>query len=270
VRRDRPVSKVPGVPKLDVQPAKAEVRSYWEAEPCGSRTAEAGLGTPDFFAQVSAARDRLEPHIARFADFAGAAGREVLEIGVGLGSDHVRFARGGARLTGVDITESGVELTRTRLALEGLQSRLQVADAESLPFADASFDVVYSWGVLHHTPDCDRAIREALRVLRPGGRACLMLYSRRSWVGAGLWARYALLRGRPRRSVAEVLAHHLESPGTRAFTRRELEQRFTHLDDLRLDRVVTPADRKVAGPIASLTGRWLGFHCVVRGTARGG
>jgi SAM-dependent methyltransferase len=245
---------------------KRDVQSYWQSKPCGSTHAERTVGTPEFFAQVAAARDRLEPYISDFADFGSSAGQKVLEIGVGLGSDHIRFARAGAHLTGVDLTEASIELTRERLALEGLSSDLKVADAESLPFPDDRFDVVYSWGVLHHTPDSDRAISEALRVLRPGGRACLMLYARPSWVGFGLWARYALLRGRPWRSPSEVLAHHLESPGTRAFTRRELELRFAGLEKARFDRAVSPADRRVSGPLADLTGRWLGFYFVVRGT----
>lgn len=244
---------------------KGAVRAFWEDKPCGSKHASTTEGTPEFFEEVAAARDRLEPYIARFAAFDDTAGKEVLEIGVGLGSDHVRFARAGAVLTGVDLTPAAIDLTQRRLALEGLWSDLSVADAEALPFHDRSFDVVYSWGVLHHTPDSDRAIREALRVLRPGGRACLMLYARRSWVGAGLWTRYGLLRGRPWLSVARILAEHLESPGTKAFTRRELEARFARLDDPTFERALSPADRKVAGPLAAATARWLGFYFVVRG-----
>jgi ubiquinone/menaquinone biosynthesis C-methylase UbiE len=254
------------VQTVENEATKREVQSYWEVKPCGSTHADTTPGTPEFFAQVAAARDRLEPYIADFAGFDTTAGQKVLEIGVGLGSDHIRFARAGARLTGVDLTEASIELTRRRLALEGLSSNLRRADAESLPFPDNHFDVVYSWGVLHHTPDSDQAIREALRVLRPGGRACLMLYARRSWVGFGLWARYALLRGRPWRSASDVFAHHLESPGTRAFTRRELESRLGGLEDLQLDRAVSPADRRVSGPLADLTGRWMGFYFVVRGS----
>ena len=244
---------------------KDEVRAFWEADPCGAKLANAPEGSPEFFAQVARARDELEPFIGRFADFGSTAGQRVLEIGVGLGSDFIRFARAGADLTGVDLTEHAIELVRHRLALERLDATLAVADAERLPFADGSFDVVYSWGVLHHTPNPDAAIREARRVLRPGGRLCVMLYARHSWVALGLWARYGLLTGRPWRSLSDVVAHHMESTGTRAYTRAELAERFAGLDGLVIEHVGTPYDRRVAGPLARLTGPRMGWFIVVRG-----
>jgi SAM-dependent methyltransferase len=189
----------------------------------------------------------------------------VLEVGVGLGTDLVRFARAGAHVTGVDLTEHAVALARRRLELEGLPGDVSVVDAEALPFPDGAFDRVYSWGVLHHTPDTARAVSEALRVLRPGGRLCAMLYARRSWVAYALWTRHALLRGRPRRSLADVLTAHMESEGTKAFTPAELKGLFAGLEDLRIDRVLTPYDRRVAGPLTRLTGRRLGWFLVVRG-----
>ena len=138
--------------RMSATETKEQVRSFWSRTPCGSWDATAPEGTAEYFAQIEQRRYELEPFIHRFADFRSARGRSVLEIGVGLGTDHVQFARAGAELHGVDLTERGVELVRRRLELEGLTSELQVADAEQLPFADASFDYVYSWGVLHHTP----------------------------------------------------------------------------------------------------------------------
>jgi SAM-dependent methyltransferase len=247
---------------------KERVKAYWEREACGEIHADAPPGTPEFFAQIEERRDALEPHIAAFADFDEARGREVLEIGVGAGTDFVRFARAGASATGVDLTERAVALVRQRLALEGLSAELRTADAEALPFADASFDVVYSWGVLHHTPNPPRAIAEAIRVLRPGGRLCVMLYARHSWVSYGFWVRHALLAGRPWRSLSEVLARHMESEGTKAYTKRELRPLFTGLSDLRLDKVATAYDRQLAGPLARLTGDLLGWQLVISGRAR--
>ena len=177
-------------------------RAYWEADPCGAAHGEAPEGTPEFFAQVERKRNELEPFIARYADFPLTRGQRVLEIGVGAGTDFMRFARAGADATGVDLTEHAIRLVRQRLDNEGLQAHLQQADAEALPFEDEAFDRVYSWGVLHHTPDTARAVREAVRVLAPGGRLCVMLYARHSWVAYGLWAKHALLKGRPTRSLA--------------------------------------------------------------------
>jgi len=247
---------------------KEEVRRFWSRTPCGSWDATAPEGTREYFAQIEARRYQLEPFIHRFADFASTAGQSVLEIGVGLGTDHVQFARAGARLHGVDLTERGVELVARRLELEGLTSELRVADAEALPFADSSFDLVYSWGVLHHTPDTPRAIREAIRVLRPGGRLCVMVYARHAWVPYGLWLRHGPLSGRPGRSIADVLYHHMESLGTKGYTKREARRMFAGIDQLRIEKVCTPYDVEYAGPLARATGRWLGFFMVISGRKR--
>jgi SAM-dependent methyltransferase len=244
---------------------KESVRDFWEAEPCGSSHAAAPEGSPEFFAQVEAARAELEPFIAQHAQFERSRGERVLEIGCGLGTDLVRFGRAGAHVTGVDLTEHAVELVRRRLELEGLQGRVERADAESLPFEDAEFDHVYSWGVLHHTPDTRRAVTEALRVLRPGGRLTIMLYARRSWVAWGFWVRHALLAGKPRRSVADVLAAHMESPGTKAYTVAEMRELLAGVADLEVEHVGTPYDRAFARRVADWTGSRLGWFLVARG-----
>jgi SAM-dependent methyltransferase len=145
-------------------------------------------------------------------------------------------------LSGIDLTERAVEHARKRLALFGLESDLRVADAEALPFAAESFDLVYSWGVLHHSPDTSRAIEEVWRVLRTGGHARAMIYHKRSLVGYMLWLRYALLAGRPWRSLNDIYSSHLESPGTKAYTvgeARGLFGRFTNVD---ISTVLTHGD----------------------------
>lgn len=206
--------------------AKAALAEFWERESCGEVYAEGK--SRQFFESQAAARYRLEPYIFDFADFPSGRGRDVLEIGVGMGADHLEWARSGPRsLSGIDLTARAVEFTRERLALYGRTSRLQVADAERLPFDDASFDVVYSWGVLHHSPDTPRAIAEVHRVLRPGGVARVMIYHRASIVGFLLWARYALLAGRPWRSLDEVYTEQLESPGTKAYSRADARRLFS-------------------------------------------
>jgi ubiquinone/menaquinone biosynthesis C-methylase UbiE len=250
---------------IAAQQEKARVQAFWEAEPCGVAHGDAPEGTPEFFAQVERKRLELEPFIARYADFPMTRGQRVLEVGVGAGTDFVRFVRAGAQATGVDLTDHAIQLVRQRLDNEGLQAQLQQADAEALPFEDGAFDRVYSWGVLHHTPDTTRAVREALRVLAPGGRICVMLYARHSWVAYGLWAKHGLLKARPTRSLADVLAHHMESEGTKGFTARELRAMFAGLEDLRIEKVSTPYDRAWAGPLAALTGNHLGWFAVTRG-----
>ena len=166
----------------------------------------------------------------------------MLEVGVGLGADHQRFAEGGARLTGVDLTERAIKHTQQRLTAFGLKSRLLTADAENLPFGDESLDMVYSWGVLHHSPNTPKAVDEVWRVLRTDGSARVMIYHTHSMVGYMLWFRYALLAGRPGRSLAAIYAQHLESPGTKAYTVDEARKLFARFSKVAIETVLTHGD----------------------------
>ena len=160
---------------------KERVRAFWEAHPCGTKFSHAEIGTSEFFEKIEAHRYEKEWHIPQAARFAETRGLRVLEIGCGLGTDGAQFAKAGADYTGVDLTEAAIELARKRFELTGLKGTFQVADAEKLEFADESFDIVYSHGVLHHTPDTSAAVREIHRVLKTGGRAIVMLYHRGSY-----------------------------------------------------------------------------------------
>jgi SAM-dependent methyltransferase len=160
---------------------KERVRAFWQAHPCGTRFSDAEIGTREFFERIEAHRYAKEWHIPGAANFTAARGLRVLEIGCGLGTDGAQFALAGANYTGVDLTEASIELARRKFELSGLRGEFRVADAEKLDFADDSFDLVYSHGVLHHTPDTARAVREIYRVLKPGGRAIVMLYHRGSY-----------------------------------------------------------------------------------------
>jgi ubiquinone/menaquinone biosynthesis C-methylase UbiE len=160
---------------------KERVRAFWQANPCGVKFADAAPGTRHFYELVEAHRYTKEWHIPAAANFSGARGLKVLEIGCGLGTDGAQFAEAGADYTGVDLTEAAVELARRRFELFDLPGTFQTADAENLSFADESFDLVYSHGVLHHTPETAKAIQEIHRVLRSRGRAVVMLYHRGSY-----------------------------------------------------------------------------------------
>jgi SAM-dependent methyltransferase len=160
---------------------KERVRAFWQAHPCGTKFSDAEIGTPEFFERIEAHRYEKEWHIPTAADFASTRGLWVLEIGCGMGTDGAQFAKAGANYTGVDLTDAAVELARKRFQVSGLKGEFRVADAERLDFPDASFDLVYSHGVLHHTPDIEAAVREIYRVLKPSGRAIVMLYHRGSY-----------------------------------------------------------------------------------------
>ncbi len=205
---------------------KQQVRDFWDQAACGEIYAQ-GQTLREMLAAQAEARYRLEPYIRDFARFRDGTGRDVLEIGVGMGADHLEWARVAPRsLTGIDLTPRAVAYAKSRLEVYERRSRLLVGDAERLPFADESFDLVYSWGVLHHSPDTAAAMGEVTRVLRPRGLARVMIYHRQSLVGYMLWARYALLAGNPGRSLDEIYAQHLESPGTKAYSADEARRLF--------------------------------------------
>ena len=233
---------------------REDVRQFWEEEACGERYGE----------EQDHLRYELEPEILHFADFGSAAGMRVLEIGVGMGSDFLRWARAGAMATGVDITERAVRITRQRMANENLEGLVQIADAERLPFADGQFDIVYSWGVLHHTPNPPLALAEAQRVLAPGGQLKLMLYHRRSWVALAAWVRFSLLRGKPFQTLGQAIAN-IESPGTKAFTAAEVRTMLGS-SGVVVTPILTTWDRKWAPIISRLCGSRFGWFLLINST----
>ena len=161
---------------------KQRAREQWSANPCGAHVArDLEFGTRDYFDAIEAYRYReYAPWMKEALGFDRYSGKRVLEIGCGTGTDLLQFARGGAQVTGLDLTPRSIEIARSRFAVYGCAGEFAIGDAENLAFPDESFDLVYSFGVLHHAPDTERAINEAHRVLRRGGRAIVMLYHRAS------------------------------------------------------------------------------------------
>lgn len=238
--------------------SKAVVRAYWEEAACGERLLLPSADRAGFTSQA-AERYRLEPYILDFARFESWSGKRVLEIGVGLGADHQRFVEAGAASTGIDLTPRAIEMTRSRLEAFGLTSDLRVADAERLPFPTNEFDFVYSWGVIHHSPDTPGVAREILRVLKPGGTSRVMIYSKWSLVGLMLWTRFALLRLRPLIPLREIYAHYLESPGTKAYSVAEARALFTGFDNVTITTVLSHGDLLSSGAGQRHTGPALDF-----------
>jgi ubiquinone/menaquinone biosynthesis C-methylase UbiE len=220
---------------------KKAVEEFWDKASCGEDLYLRNQQR-DGYVEHARCRYELEPIIEEFAQFESSTGKKVLEIGVGLGADHQRFAQAGARLTGIDLTARAVEHTRRRLALFGLDSALSTGDAENLAFPSDEFDRVYSWGVLHHSPNTPKAISEVHRVLRPGGVANVMIYHRWSLVGYMLWIRYALVRLRPWITLTEVYARYLESPGTKAYSTEQAKHMFEVFSAAQIRTVLTHGD----------------------------
>jgi 2-polyprenyl-3-methyl-5-hydroxy-6-metoxy-1,4-benzoquinol methylase len=204
-----------------------DVRAYWEAHPLSSEAIASEPGTPDFFRAHDKMRIESEPLDvqARLYEWDRYAGKRLLDIGCGTGYVAKLYASGGADVTAVDIADKSVELTKKRLALHGLAAEVRQANAEQLPFEASSFDVVTSFGVLHHTPDTARALREVHRVLKPGGITHLMFYNRNSFAYRVLFPLKRVLQPAWRGRTAQDQVNAVDgatNPLGKVFTRDDL------------------------------------------------
>ena len=161
-----------------------EVRDYWQAHVHDLEITRHPVGSRGFFEDLDQYHFEKLHHLPRLVKFDGYRGRDVLEVGCGAGVDLARFARGGAHVTGIDLTPSGIELATANFEQQGLAGDFRVASGEALPFADDSFDLVYAHGVVQYTANPQRLVEECRRVLRPGGEAVFQVYNRISWLNA--------------------------------------------------------------------------------------
>jgi ubiquinone/menaquinone biosynthesis C-methylase UbiE len=253
---------------------KTDVKSYWNAHPCGTQFTDLPWGTREFFDAVEQFRYEIQPFMQKIIGFDRFAGRELLEIGCGLGTDLLQFARGGARVTGIDLSNASIDLVKKRFSLYGLPIRAESADAENLPFPDDSFDVVYSFGVLHHTPNTQKAIDEIYRILRPGGEIVIMLYHTTSLhvlAGVPLYWIYRLFSRsqEPAHSALEEWIRIYDgtaNPLGRSYTRSQARQLFSRFLDVRFhtcDPLRRRFPRSVNWINQKLFASWLGFYLVI-------
>ena len=227
---------------------KDKVAEFWNLQPCGTRY----LDKKASLSSQTETRYCLEPHIPTFAKFAFARGLRVLEIGVGIGADYEEWLRAGANATGIDLSSSSLNFARKRCELAGLRPDLLRADGENLPFPSNAFDIVYSYGVMHHSPDPAKCLQEAWRVLKPGGEARIMLYHHPSITALMLWLRYGIWN---RRSIRQSVLEYLESPGTKSFTKAEVKELMQDFENLRIDQVYSPGDLLLHQPSSRFRSR---------------
>ena len=242
---------------------KLRTREQWGQDPCGAEyDREHELATREFFDQVEAYRyNEYAPWMPRLMEFEKFRDARLLEVGCGMGTDLLQFARGGARCTGIDLTPRSVEITRHRFRLYGAEGDFMISDGEHLPFRNESFDVVYSNGVLHHTPDTEGAVGEVHRVLKSGGVAKIMLYHRDSlnyWVEIvlrrGLLG-FEFLRGR---SAEEIMSRVIEfsehdaRPLVKVYSRKQTRELFKLFKDVRVEvEQLTRAELRVLSAVVS-------------------
>ncbi|MBM3948371.1 MAG: class I SAM-dependent methyltransferase [SAR202 cluster bacterium] len=166
---------------VEEQAIKKKVAEFWDLAPCGSFASHVQPGELEFFVEVERYREANQSFVRHLVDFRRFAGLGMLEVGCGLGTDLLCAASLGANTVGMDLSLRSAGLARRHFQLKRMPGDFLRADAERLPYKDGSFDVVYSFGVLHHTTDTQAAINECRRVLKPGGTLVLMLYNRTSW-----------------------------------------------------------------------------------------
>lgn len=206
-----------------------KVRDYWNARPCNIRHSTAEVGTEEYFKQVEARKYFVEPHIPLFAEFEKWRGKKVLEIGCGIGTDTINFARAGAEVTAVDISAASVELARKRAEVMGLADRITFyeANAENLSdfIPEQKFDLVYSFGVIHHSPNPEKIIEQVRTNFIHGNSTLkLMVYYRYSW--KVLWM---VLQEKERFwKLDDIIAKHSEAqtgcPITYSYSKESVEQ----------------------------------------------
>ena len=199
-----------------------KVREYWNGRIHDLEMTDQPVGTKGFFDELDDYRFDKLAYLPEVVDFGGYRGRRLLEIGCGIGTDLVRFASGGARVAGVDLSETAVRLARQNMELHGHNGAVfVVGDGAALPVPDASVDVVYAHGVLQYSADPRGIVEEARRVLRPGGTAIFMVYNRVSWL-------MALSK------VMKVGLEHQDAPGLHLYSIPEFERLLSGFRSVRI------------------------------------
>ena len=261
---------------------KRRAREQWGANPCGTNAAgDLQFGTREYFQAIEDYRYNVyAPWMKQAIGFDRFRDKRLLEIGFGTGTDLLQFAQGGALVTGVDLTPRSIEIVRSRFAIYDQRGEFLIGDGENLSFPDESFDVVYSFGVLHHTPDTARAIREVRRVLRPGGQAIVMLYHRGSlayW--GGLMFKQGILRGKLlRNSVAQIMSRQVEygseesRPLVKVYSRNEARKLFRDYSgcEISVNQLTRPELRPFGRLVPEPMFNWLaerfGWNLLIKAT----
>jgi ubiquinone/menaquinone biosynthesis C-methylase UbiE len=198
-----------------------QIASYWDEHIHDLSITTHAVGTPGFFQELDQYRyDKLN-YLPRLVHFSSYKGKNLLEVGCGAGIDLVRFAREGANVTGIDLSETAIDLAYRNFMQSGLNVDLSVMNGECMQFADNMFDVVYAHGVLQYTSDAEKMIAEIHRVLRPGGEAIMMVYNKYSWLNL-------------MRNVTKVPLEHEGAPVLRKFSVSELKQLLRPFQEYRI------------------------------------
>jgi ubiquinone/menaquinone biosynthesis C-methylase UbiE len=215
-------------------PSTADVREYWNRHIHDLEITTHPVGTPGFFADLDEYHFEKLHHLPRLIDFNAYKGKDVLEVGCGAGTDLVRFARGGARVTGVDLSPSAIALARQNFGQQGLTADLREADGEQLPFDANSFDLVYAHGVVQYTAHAQSLVDECRRVLKPGGEAIFQVYNRVSWLNA-------------LSKLMKVPLEHEDAPVLQKYSAAEFRRLLRHFREVRIVEERFPVKSRLHG-----------------------
>jgi len=223
-----------------------EVRGFWNQRPCNIRHSPQQVGTREYFNEVEKRKYFVEPHIREFAAFNRWKNKKVLEIGCGIGTDTVNFARHGAKVTALELSEKSLDLAAKRAEVYGLQEDIRFFQGNAEDLSECvpvePYDLVYSFGVIHHTPHPERVIDQIRSYVIPGSTVKIMVYNRRSW--KVLWIIMVYGKGRfwrARSLIAQNSEAETGCPVTYTYTRRELkallEDQGFNVEDIRVEHI---------------------------------
>lgn len=164
----------------DTENKQQDVREFWDAKPCDSDVSVQTQGERFYYDEIAVDRYSHQGHINHIMDWVDWDGKKVLEVGTGVGTDARNMIGRGGVYQGINVDQGSVDTTAKALEVYGLSGDVMQCSATELVFLDNSFDIVYSFGVLHHIPDAERAVSEITRVLKPGGELLIMVYNRSS------------------------------------------------------------------------------------------
>lgn len=256
---------------------KDEVQNQWDNDPCGSHyIGSATLDRAEWFRKIREHRYGVyAPWMPEVMEFDRHPGKRVLEVGGGLGNDLSQFARGGALVTDFDLSAGHLRLAQENFAVHGLTGEFRHGDAENMPFDDGTFDVVYSNGVIHHTPDTHQVVDEIFRVLKPGGRAIIMVYAENSkayWSNI-VWKIGILERQLLTKSPGELMSRHVEissndaTPLVKAYTAAQLRamfHRFEAIDIVKRQLMAEELPSWMSFLPLSLSERAMGWNLIIK------
>lgn len=222
------------LPLVIVMSDNTQVRDYWNRHIHDLEITTHPVGSPGFFADLDQYHFEKLHHLPRLVDFDGYRGQRVLDVGCGAGTDLVRFARGGAIVTGVDVAASAIALARENVRQQGLEADLREVDGEDLPFADESFDLVYAHGVVQYTTNDRALVAECRRVLKTGGTAVFQVYNRVSWLN-GL------------SKLMKVGLEHEDAPVLKKYSAREFRDILAGFREVRIVEERFPVKSRLHG-----------------------